>query len=248
MKSDDSRGVILAAGLGKRMQNALPKALSAIAGKPMLEYLIENVSDTTHAKPITVVGHKKEEIIERFGDSTIYATQEEQLGTANALLSARRACGDAKRIAVFYGDHPFVSKETMSKLLEKSRATGAEITLATSEVPNFENEYKVFLNFARILRNDGKIIGIREYKEASGEEKNIKEINPGYYVFKSEWLWSHLENVKNNNSKGEYYLTDLLHMAAEEKSKIENIKIPLKEAMGANSKEELEILERFATQ
>lgn len=248
MENSDSTGVILAAGLGKRMQSGLPKALSAVGGKPMLQYLIDNLREATNAKPISVVGHGKEEIIKTFGDKTIYVTQEKQLGTANALLAAKDACANAKRIAVFYGDHPFVSKLTMEQLLEKSRESGAEITLATSLVPNFENEYKVFLNFARILRDKGRIVGIREYQDASVEEKNIKEVNPGYYVFKSQWLWPHLAKIKNNNAKGEYYLTDLLHMAAEENLRIEDVQIPPREAMGANSKEELEILERFARQ
>ncbi len=247
-EENDSTGVILAAGLGRRMQSDLPKVLSAVAGKPMLEYLICNVRESTYTKPVTVVGHGKDEIIKTFGDSSIYVTQEKQLGTANALLAARDICisTSTKRIAVFYGDHPFVSKETIKKLLEKSRESGAEITLATTIVSNFENENKVFVNFARILRNGDKIIGIREYKDATESEKEITEVNPGYYVFKSEWLWPHLAKIKNNNAQGEYYLTDLLRMADEENSKIENIKIPPREAMGANTKAELEILEKFS--
>ena len=243
----NSMGVILAAGEGKRM-GGLPKGLINIGGHSVLGRLAKMVQEATGNTAIAVVGHKQEEIKKSLGNVFIYAEQKQQLGTAHALLQARDACADAKRIAVFYGDHPFVSSQTMKRLLEKSEKSGAEITLATAVVPDFENEHKIFWNFARILRNGEKITGIREYKDASEMEKNIKEVNPGYYVFKADWLWPHLAEIKNNNAQREYYLTDLLQMADKECLKIENIQIPPREALGANSKEELEILERFVIQ
>ncbi len=237
--------VILAAGKGVRMGGDLPKALVAVDGKPMLEYLIEGARQTVFTKPVVVIGHKKEAVKKIFGDTLVYVTQDEQRGTAHALLQAQGACAGAKKIAVFYGDHPFTSSETMKKLLEKSKKSGAEITLATTIVPNFKKEYKVFRHFARILRDNKKIVGIREYKEASEKERQIKEVNPGYYVFEANWLWPDLEKIQNKNSQGEFYLTDLLHMASDEGVKIESIRIPPREAMGANSPEELEILKRL---
>ena len=242
MMQNDSVGVILAAVEGKRM-GGLPKGLINIGGEPVLGRLAKAIKEATGNTAIAVVGHKQEEIRKALGNILIYAEQKEQLGTAHALLSAKDACASAERIAVFYGDHPFVSVQTMKRLLEKSGQSKAEITLATTMVPNFENEYKIFVNFARILRDDKKITGIREYKDASENEKNIREVNPGYYVFDAKWLWPHLEKVGNNNAQGEYYLTDLLHMAQNDGVKIESIEIPPREAMGANSKEELEILE-----
>jgi len=244
----DSVGVILAAGEGKRMDGDLPKGLINIGGQSVLGRLAKVVQKATGNKAIAVVGHKQEEIRRALGDVLIYAEQKQQLGTAHALLAAKSACGNAKRIVVFYGDHPFVSLETAKKLLEKSGQTEAKITLANAFIPNFENEYQIFLNFARILRKEGKITGIREYKDANEQERNIMEVNPGYYVFDAKWLWPHLEKVGTNNAQREYYLTDLLHMAQKEGVKIESIEIPPKEAMGANSKEEVEILERFVVQ
>ena len=245
---NDSIGVILAAGEGKRMGGDLPKSLMNIGGQSVLERLAQVIQEVTGNKAIAVVGHGKEEIKKIFGDSLIYVTQEEQLGTAHALLQAKEVCTGAKRIAVFYGDHPFISSQTIKRLLEKSEQNGAEITLATAVVPNFENKYKIFLNFGRVVRENGKIKNICEYKDASENEKNIREVNPGYYVFDAKWLWPHLEKVGNNNAQGEYYLTDLLHMAQNEGVKITSIGIPPQEALGANSKEELEILERFIVQ
>ena len=198
------------------MQSEKPKALAEIAGKPMLAHLGTSVKEATGTIPIAVIGHEGEKVKSALGTSFIYVTQEEQLGTAHALLSAQDACAGAKKVVVLYGDHPFVSAETIKKLLEKSKESNAEITLASTEVPNFENEYKVFSNFAKILRDKEKIIGIREQKDASEEEKNIKEINPGYYVFNTEFLWPNLNKIKNNNAQGEYYLTDLIHIAAQD--------------------------------
>src|SRR3989344_1381207 len=244
---NDSIGVILAAGEGKRM-GGLPKGLINIGDQTVLGRLAKAIKEATGNTAVAVVGHKQEEIKKALGNVLIYAEQEEQLGTAHALLSAKGVCPEAKKIAVFYGDHPFISAQTIKNLLAKSEQSGAEITLATALVPNFENEYKIFLNFARILRDSGKITGIREYKDANENEKNIAEVNPGYYVFDAKWLWPHLEKVGNNNAQGEFYLTDLLHMAQNEGVKITSIGIPPGEALGANSKEELEILERFVVQ
>ena len=139
----DSTGVILAAGEGKRMGSDLPKGLINIGGQSALGRLAEVVKGATGNTAIAVVGHKKEEIKKALGNILIYAEQKQQLGTANALLAAKTACAKAQRIVVLYGDHPFVSLRTAKKLLEKSRQTGAEITLASAIVPNFENENKI---------------------------------------------------------------------------------------------------------
>lgn len=228
------------------MKSDLPKVLIPLKNKPMIACLLSAIkSSRVDNKPVIVVGYKKEEVIREFGDNYTYVVQHEQLGTAHALLSAKDACENAKKIAVFYGDHPFVSTQTIKKLLEKNERSDAEITLATTLVPNFENEYKVFSNFARILRNGEKVRDIREYKDADETEKNIKEVNPGYYVFDATWLWKNLDKIKNENSQGEYYLTDLIHIASKNGDKIESINIPPREAMGANTKEELDILEKM---
>ncbi len=100
--------------------------------------------------------------------------------------------------------------------------------------------------YGRILREDGEVVAIREYKDASDEEKNIKEVNTGCYIFDAKWLWHNLSKIKNENSQKEYYLTDLFHIAFENREKIETIKIKPHEALGANTKEELETLQKFA--
>lgn len=240
----DSTAVILAAGLGKRMQSNEPKAMIEVAGKPMLGHLHASAMGA-NIQATTVISRQTEEIFKSKFPKQPYRIQEVQEGTAHALKAAKDACGNAKRILVLYGDHPFVSSDTIKKLFDKSEETDAEITLASTEVPNFENKYRIFSNFAKILRRNGKIVGIREYKDAKEEEKDLREVNPGYYVFKAYWLWPNLEKIKKDNAQGEQYLTDLVYMAEEQGMKIENIKINPREAVGANSKEELDIIKNW---
>jgi bifunctional UDP-N-acetylglucosamine pyrophosphorylase/glucosamine-1-phosphate N-acetyltransferase len=239
--------VILAGGKGKRMNGGdLPKILVPLSGKHLISHLLETVQTLTTEKPIAVIGHQAELVKEKLGGSCIYALQKEQLGTAHALACAEEAAGDAEHILMLQGDMPFMTKETMQELAARHLDSEAKITLATTELSDYEDWRSAFINFGRILRKDGQVVGIREYKDASEEEKSIKEVNAGSYVFDAKWLWQNLKKIKNENAQKEYYLTDLLRLAFEEKEKIEVVKIDPREALGANSKEELEILERFA--
>ena len=124
-------------------------------------------------------------------------------------------------------------------------ASGAKITFATAEAPDFSDWRRVFTAFGRITRKEGKVSGIVEYKDANETEKNIKEVNAGCYIFEAEWLWQNIKRLENNNAQKEYYVTDLIKLALEENERVETFPIPLPEALGANSKEELEILSKF---
>ncbi|HNW71669.1 MAG TPA: NTP transferase domain-containing protein [Candidatus Paceibacterota bacterium] len=238
--------VILAGGKGTRMNHDLPKVLVPLGGKPMVKHVIDTIKEIINEKPILIVGHKAELIQKEFGDTCDYAFQKEQLGTAHALMCAEKACGDAKEIIVLSGDQPFVKSKTITDSIEKFRKTKATMVLTTTLVPNFSDWCKAYLPLGRVLRKNGKIIAIREYKDASEEEKEIKEINTACcYVFNADWLWKNLKKVKNNNAKKEYYLTDLFQIASEENEKIETIEMDPHESLGANSKEDLEVLEKF---
>lgn len=238
--------LILAAGLGKRMQSPTPKVLSKVNGKPMIKHLVESIKEVSKEKPIAIVGYGTETIKTELGDSCSYVLQERQLGTGHAVLSAKDACQDAEHVIVLQGDQPFTSPKTIRNLIEKHLESKSKITFATTEPRDFEDWRKAFVGFGRILRKNGKISGIREYKDASDEEKKIKEVNAGCYAFDAKWLWGNLEKIKNDNAQKEYYLTDLLKIAAEEGETIENVKIEPREALGANTKEELEILEKIS--
>ena len=230
------------------MNHDLPKVLAPLGGKPMIKHLLKTISEIYDGKPIAIVGHKAELVKEELGNSCEYALQKEQLGTAHAVFSAKEYCDDAEEIVVVSGDQPFVKKDTLKKTIEKHENSKAKITFTTTEIPDFLDWRKAFFALGRVLRKDGEVIGIREYKDASEEEKNVKEINTACcYVFDAKWLWENIPKIKNDNAKKEFYLTDLFHIAFDEKEKIETIKMDPYESLGANTREDLEVLEKFVT-
>jgi bifunctional UDP-N-acetylglucosamine pyrophosphorylase / glucosamine-1-phosphate N-acetyltransferase len=192
-----------------------------------------------------VVGYKAELVKKELGDSVVYVEQKEQLGTGHAVLTAEEAAGEARNILVLQGDMPFISSGTIKNLLERHFHSAAKITVATTVLPDFNDWRGAFMNFGRIVRRAGEII-IREYKDATPAEREVKEVNAGAYVFDAEWLWPSLKKIKNENAQGEYYLTDLLQMASVQKASVKTVQIDPREALGANTLEELEILEKLA--
>ncbi|MFZ3015592.1 MAG: sugar phosphate nucleotidyltransferase, partial [Minisyncoccia bacterium] len=168
--------------------------------------------------------------------------------TGHAVSCAKGDCEEAEDIVVLSGDQPFIKAETIKNLIEKHLESDAKITFTTTILPDFLEWRKGFMGFGRILRKNSEVTGIREYKDASEEEKNIKEVNAGCYIFNAKWLWKNLEKIKNENAQNEYYLTDLFQIAREDNEKIGTINIEPHEALGANTKEELEILENFPIQ
>lgn len=238
--------LILAGGKGKRMQSDLPKCLSLVCNKPMIQYLVDSVAEITKEKPVAIVGHLAEFIKKELGETCHYAFQPEPLGTGHAVSCAKAECTNAENILVLSGDQPFISSETLKNLITKHKNSNAVITFTTTVLPDFEEWRKSFIAFGRILRKDGKVIGIREFKDANEQERLITEVNAGCYIFKANWLWENLTKIKNTNVQNEYYLTDLLKIAAGTNETIETVQIEPKEALGANTKEELEVLEKFA--
>ncbi|MFH1608789.1 MAG: NTP transferase domain-containing protein [Patescibacteria group bacterium] len=238
--------LILAAGKGKRMQSDLPKCLSPLCGKHMIKHLIESISAITHEKPIAVIGYMADLVKKELGELCDYVYQKEQLGTGHAVMCAKEKCKEAEHIMIISGDQPFISDQTIKNLITKHKNSNAIITFTTTELPDFVDWRKSFIAFGRILRRNNKVIGIKEFKDATEEERLIKEVNAGCYIFKADWLWKNLNKIKNTNIQNEYYLTDLFKIAAETNEKIETVQTEPQEALGANTKEELEILEKFA--
>ncbi len=245
--------VILAAGQGTRMQSEMPKVLVALNDKPMIKYVLDAVHDTgIDDSPVIVVGHRKDEIIaelDKDGRAYTYVTQHEQLGTGHAVICAESVLkGTADNIIILPSDHPFLTPLTIKKLKEKQEESGATITMATTVVPDFDDWRKAFYkSFSRIIRDEnGKIIRDVQFRDAKDDEKKVKELNPIYFCFKAEWIWENLKKLNTHNDQKQYYLTDLVRIAMEEGEKIESISVSPKEALAANSKEELELLERVA--
>jgi len=246
--------VILAAGHGKRMQHELPKPLVPLCGKPIISYLLESIKKSGLCEdPVIVVSPTNIEVFkEHLGEHHRFILQDKQLGTGHAVRMAQESLsGDSNPIMVLYGDCPWVSAETLQAVYNRLVSNGAVMTMATTIVPDFDDWRAGFASFGRIVRDQsrhGYVSKIVEKKDASPEELEIKEVNPAYMCFKSEWLWSHLEKLGNKNAQEEYYLTDLVKMVVDEGETIYTVQIKLEEAVGINTKEQLALCEALVKQ
>lgn len=238
--------VILAAGKGKRMGSDVPKVLAPLNGRPMIKHLLEAAFKSgVDSSPVIVVSSENKNMIagELKEYNLQYALQEQQLGTADALHCAQDKIGqEIERVVVINGDHPFVRSETIEKL---SQARGDTVTMLTAEVEDFNDWRANFWHWGRIVRKNGEIVEIKEFKDANEDIKKIREVNPAMYMFASDWLWTNIKKINNSNAQAEYYLTDLIKLAFIDQRKIGSIVINPKEAMGINSKEELETAEKL---
>ncbi len=231
--------IILAAGKGTRMNSELPKVLVDLKGKPLIQWLLDNIKPVpTDSPPIAVIGFQRDLVQAFLGGSFTYALQTEQLGTANAVASALPQVR-AQNVLVLYGDMPFIKSETLVNLMQLHVSRGSKFSMLTATVPTFDNPYVSMADFGRIIRDDqGKFLAIRERSAASGQEKEIREVNPGIYAFNVDWLKNHIDKVQLN-PRGEYYLTDLVEIAVKEGMEILTAPVDPSEVFGVNTEEQL---------
>jgi bifunctional UDP-N-acetylglucosamine pyrophosphorylase/glucosamine-1-phosphate N-acetyltransferase len=239
--------IILAAGRGTRMNSDLPKVLQPLQGRPMITYLIESVIKSQICpRPIIIVSPDNQAIIkEALSKYNLdYAVQAEPLGTGQAVACAQELLtkSDIRNLVVFYGDHPFIQPETMEKLIVNHYDP---ITMMTTQVNNFTGWYQNFSHWGRIIRSQGEIQEIVEFKDATPEQQAIKEVNPALFCFNNSWLWENIIHLKNNNKQKEYYLTDIIKIATSQKIRINSLVIDPQEAIGINSPEELAVAEEL---
>lgn len=155
-------------------------------------------------------------------------------------MSAKDALAGADRVISLYGDHPFISADTLRSLAALHDANPQAIAMLTSTVPNFEAPFDMFCGWGRIIRNaEGQVVAIREAKDCTLEELTIREVNPGIYDIPAAWMWERLPNLKNNNAGGEYYLTDLVAIACAEGLPIATASANPLDVVGVNTKDEL---------
>ena len=240
--------VVLAGGKGTRMGGLdVPKVLFELAGEPLLSYILKNVRMLELAeKTIVVVGYKHELVEQKFGTDYIYVLQEQQLGTAHAVMAAQRLV-TAPNVLVVYGDMPFMHAESLEKLVSSHLELGAKLSMITVRPLNFDGAYSSLLHYGRVIRNseNGEIEASIEYRDCTPEQKLITELNPCFYSFQSSWLWQRIKNLSNKNAQGEYYLTDLVHVAIEEGEKINTVPIAAEEVIGVNSSQDLEYAQKL---
>lgn len=235
--------VILAAGKGTRMNSNLPKVLHRIGGDSMLGHVLSAASQLQAAKTHIVVGYGADEIRENFADRADlqWAMQEQQLGTGHAVMQAMPGVDVSdsdKKILVLYGDVPLINFDTLSKLVQQSETNTLSILTLVTDRPT---------GLGRIVRDDGgKILAIVEEKDASEEQKQIKEINTGIMVISAPKLNFWLDALCNDNAQGEYYLTDVVAMAAADAdcALAAMVVNDENEVQGVNDKAQLAMLER----
>jgi len=195
------RIIILAAGKGVRMKSKLPKVLHPVCGKPMLLWVIDTVHDLSEHICV-VLGHSAEQIRQVLPPHVEVRIQKEQLGTAHAVMSAQDFIDPNDDVMVLYGDMPLVKKETLMKVVDQHKNDENYVTIISTTMADPTG-------YGRIVRDPvGRFLKIVEETEASDQEKMIKEINTGIYVFKGRALLETLPKIKPDNAKGEYYLTD----------------------------------------
>lgn len=241
-----TRIVILAAGKGKRMAVDQPKVLVPLEGRPMISYLLDSIMAAgLDPHPIVVVSpHNRGAIMSALERHPLsYAVQEEQLGTGHAVSCALPQCGEAEEILVLYGDHPFYKPASLSRI---TASQPRPLNLLTTVLEDFSGWRRSYYHWGRIVRDSsGEIVEIKEFKDASAEEKLVTEVNPAVMCFNRTWLSKSLSALDNNNKSGEFYLTDLVQLARREGVGIKTVAVEPREAMGINSQEELEIARRL---
>ncbi|MCX5708104.1 MAG: NTP transferase domain-containing protein, partial [Candidatus Omnitrophica bacterium] len=227
--------IILAAGKGERMKSELPKVLHRICSRPMLGYVLDLVNELKVKDFTVVLGYKHEEVKKFLEPKTKTALQKKILGTGDAVKVALPSLRGFKgTVVVLYGDNPLLKKETIEKLVAHHLEIKAAATLLTAKLD------KPF-GYGRILRDKyNSLSGIVEEKDADDFQKAIQEINTGIFCFEKDKLVESLKNVRPNNAKKEYYLTDVIEILYKKGDLVETVEISdANEALGINSRVEL---------
>ena len=234
--------IVLAAGAGTRMKSDKPKVAHEVLGKPLVAWVLDAAEEAGIERVVTVVGHKREQVIPLVEDRAEIVVQEEQRGTAHAVLSCSDALADFEgSLLVLSGDCPLITSETMKALIDMRESGDAAVVVLTMEMPDPTG-------YGRIIREaDGSVARIVEQKDASPEEAVVKECNSGFYCFDAKALFEALGQVGSDNAQGEFYLTDVLEISRKAGRAV--LALPAKdpnECLGINTREQLAAVEEIA--
>ena len=230
--------VILAAGQGTRMRSALPKVLHPVAGKPMLEHVIDSARALAPAGIHVVIGHGAEKVRETLDAADLnWVLQSEQLGTGHAVAQALPHINGADQVLVLYGDVPLLTVNTLKSLIEQTPVDSLGMLTVLLGDPT---------GYGRILRNaEGQVQAIVEQKDASPQQLQIREGNTGIMLLPGSRIQAWLTGLSNNNAQGEYYLTDVVELAVSQAVEVSVVQASDElEVMGANNRQQLSVLER----
>lgn len=231
--------VILAAGQGSRMKSALPKVLHRIAGKPMLHHVMDTARELGAAGIHGVIGHGADQVKAITpAEDVQWALQEQQLGTGHAVAQALPALPDDARVLILYGDVPLTRPETLESLVSQVSEDSLGLLTVTLDNPD---------GYGRILRNEaGHVTAIVEQKDATEAQKAVNEVNTGILAVSARHLKDWLPQLSNSNAQGEYYLTDIIAMAAANGVTV-SVAQPANEyeVQGVNNRLQLAELERW---
>ena len=234
--------VILAAGKGTRMQSELPKVLHPIAGKPLVEHVIQTAAPLTDQPLNIIVGHGAEAVSAAMQNyPTEFIAQEQQLGTGHAVQQALHRFRDEAIVLILYGDVPLIQDSTLSSLIELASDNSLGLLTVT---------LKDSTGYGRIVRNSSGVVeAIVEQKDATDEQLAIKEVNTGIMAVSTKHLKQWLPTLSNNNAQGEYYLTDIIAMACSEDVKVKTQQPKEEwEVLGVNDRRQQAQLERIYQQ
>lgn len=240
----DLIAIVLAAGKGTRMKSKLPKVLHKVGGQSMVGHVLTAAAEAGAEQKVVVVGFGSEQVKEFIGHKAQIVVQAEQLGTGHAVAQTAKVLeGKTGTVLILCGDTPLLEGQELKKFYNAHLEAGAAVSVLTAETD-------APFGYGRILRDgDGQVVGIVEEKDATSEQKQIKEINTGIYCAQLPLLFELLAKLSNNNAQGEYYLTDILTKSREQGKTIAGIKTTdFDMVMGINSRRQLALAEAVMRQ
>ena len=227
--------IILAAGQGTRMKSDRPKVVHPVVGRPMVRYVLEAARALKPSHLAVVVGYGADLVRQAAGDGIVFVTQAEPQGTGHAVLQAKDClAGQASTVLVLYGDTPLIRPETLCHMVDRHRTEGAALTLLTFWPEDVTG-------YGRIVRHPatGQVVAVVEEREATAQEREIREVNSGILCFQDQWLWPNLARLRRRPG-GEIYLTDLVAIACKQGAKVLGLPISHPwEAMGVDNRVKL---------
>ena len=231
---------ILAAGKGSRMESNLPKVLHQLSGKSLVDYVLDTASQLTPKSITLVVGFEKELVKDHTRARKIdYVSQDQQLGTGHAVLQmAGKLENQSGHLLILSGDVPNTKSTSLMPIIDEHMNKNHTATVITAIVNDSTG-------YGRIIRgNTGQLLKIVEEKDCTPDEKKIKEINSGIFIFKISYLFEELRKIKSNNAQNEYYLTDVIELIGKKMPVQAKIVEDSSEVVGINNINQLSSLEK----